>query len=77
MKPHKRLKFDRNTCTWIWWHISAITCHLIMSTSQNFMLTCQIILLLSKKMYFTLINSRIVVGILYTFQGEIGALWRR
>ena len=44
MKPHKRLKFDRNTCTWIWWHISAITCHLIMSTSQNFMLTCQIIM---------------------------------
>ena len=28
--------------SFVWWHISAITCQIIMSTCQIFMLTCQL-----------------------------------
>ena len=33
----------------LWWHISAITCQMIMSTCQLFMLTCQIIMSICQK----------------------------
>ena len=31
--------------SYLWWHISAITCQIIMLTCQIFMLTCQIFML--------------------------------
>ena len=43
--------------TLLWWHIYAITCRIIMSTSQPFMLACQIIMSTCQKKIITTSSS--------------------